>query len=118
MHEGKNTVNPGKQFKFNVRSGTKHIPVFYSELALQVSKTVATPNLKKKKKPSHSLPGGSVSKESICNAGDLDLIAGLERSPGRRHDNPLQYSCMENPHGQRSLVGYSPWGGQESDTTE
>ena len=49
MHEGKNTVNPGKQFKFNVRSGTKHIPVFYSELALQVSKTVATPNLKKKK---------------------------------------------------------------------
>ena len=32
--------------------------------------------------------------------------------------NPLQYSCLENPHGQRSLVGYSPWGHKESDTTE
>ena len=31
---------------------------------------------------------------------------------------PLQYSCLENPHGQRSLVGYSPWGCKESDTTE
>ena len=30
--------------------------------------------------------------------------------------NPLQYSCLENPHGQRSLVGYSPWG--RRDTTE
>ena len=30
----------------------------------------------------------------------------------------LQYSCLENPHGQRSLAGYSPWGRKESDTTE
>ena len=30
----------------------------------------------------------------------------------------LQYSCLENPHGQRSLAGYSPWGCKESDTTE
>ena len=32
--------------------------------------------------------------------------------------NPLQCSCLENPHGQRNLVGYSPWGRKESDTTE
>ena len=32
--------------------------------------------------------------------------------------NPLQYYCLENPHGQRSLAGYSPWGGKELDTTE
>ena len=32
--------------------------------------------------------------------------------------NPLQYSCLENPHGQRSLAGYSPWGLKELDTTE
>ena len=32
--------------------------------------------------------------------------------------NSLQYSCLENPHGQRSLVGYSPWGCKELDTTE
>ena len=33
---------------------------------------------------------------------------GLGRSPGGGHGNPLQYSCLENPHGQRSLAGYSP----------
>ena len=32
--------------------------------------------------------------------------------------NPFQYSSLENPHGQRSLAGYSPWGGKESDMTE
>ena len=31
---------------------------------------------------------------------------------------PLQYSCLENPHGQRSLTGYSPWSRKESDTTK
>ena len=66
----------------------------------------------------HHFPGGSDDKESTCNAGDLDSIPGLGRSPGRGHGNPLQYSCLENPHGQRSLVGYSPWGRKESDTTE
>ena len=53
---------------------------------------------------------GSVSKESACNAGDLGSIPGLGRFPGGGHGNPLQYSCLENPYGQRSLVGYSPWG--------
>ena len=42
---------------------------------------------------------------------------GLGRSPGGGHGNPLQYSCLENPCGQRSLVGYSPWG-HKSDTAE
>ena len=55
-------------------------------------------------------PGGSVGKESACNVRDPGLIPGLGRSPGGGHGNPLQYSCLENPHGQRSLVGYSPWG--------
>ena len=32
-------------------------------------------------------------------------VPGLGRSPGGGHGNPLQYSCLENPHGQRSLVG-------------
>ena len=63
-------------------------------------------------------PGGSNSKESACNAGDLGSIPGLGRSPGGGHGNPLQYSCLENLHGQRSLVGYNPWGGKELDTTE
>ena len=50
--------------------------------------------------------------------GDLGLIPGLGRSPGGGYGNPLHYSCLENPHGQRSLAGYSPWGHKESDTTE
>ena len=46
------------------------------------------------------------------------LIPGLGRSPGGGHSNPFQYSCLENPHGQRSLTGYSSWGHKESDVTE
>ena len=58
-------------------------------------------------------------KNSIANAGDIrdaGSIPGSGRSPGGGHGNPLQYSCLENPHGQRSLVGYSVWGCKESDT--
>ena len=58
-------------------------------------------------------PGNSDGKESACNVGDLGSIPGLGRSPGGGHGNPLQYSCLENPHGQRSLVDYSPWGRKE-----
>ena len=39
--------------------------------------------------------GGSDSKESACNAGDLGLIPGLGRSPGEGLGYPLQYSCLE-----------------------
>ena len=63
-------------------------------------------------------PSGSVGKESACNVGDLDLIPGLGRSPGGGHGNPHQYSCLDNPHRQRTLAGYSPWGHKESDTTK
>ena len=62
--------------------------------------------------------GGSDGKESTCSTGGLASIPGLGRFPGGGHGNLLQYSCLENPHGQRSLVGYSPWGRKESDTTE
>ena len=57
-----------------------------------------------------AFPDGSDGIESACNAGDLGLIPGLGRSPGEGHGNPLQYSQLENPHGQRSLVGCSPLG--------
>ena len=61
-------------------------------------------------------PGGSDGKESACNTGDQGSIPGSGRSPGGGHGNPLQYSCLENPHGWRSLAGYSPWGVKELDT--
>ena len=60
-----------------------------------------------------SFPGGSDGKESACNMGDLGLISELGS-----HDNPLQYACLENPRGQRSLVGYSPWGHKQLEMTE
>ena len=63
-------------------------------------------------------PGSSAGKESTCNAGDLDSTPGLGRSTGGWHGNPLQYSCLENPPGQRSLVGQNPWGRKESETTQ
>ena len=51
-------------------------------------------------------PDSSDGKESVYSVGDPGSIPGLGRSPGGGHGNPLQYSCLENPHGQRSLVGY------------
>ena len=50
--------------------------------------------------------GGSDGEESTCNLGDLGWIPGLGRSPGGGHGNPLQSSCLENPHGERSVEGY------------
>ena len=40
-------------------------------------------------------PGGSVGKESACNAGDLGSVPGSGRSPGEGNGNPVQYSCLE-----------------------
>ena len=64
-------------------------------------------------------PSGSYGEESACNAGDLGSIgSGSGGSPGEGNGNPLQYSCLENPWGQRNLVVYSPWGRKELDLTE
>jgi len=54
-----------------------------------------------------------VVKKPPANAGDIrdtSSIPESERSLEGGHGNPLQYSCLENPIGQRSLEGYSPWG--------
>ena len=62
-----------------------------------------------------------VVKNSPASAGDLRNSGSIPRSgrsPGGGHGNPLFYSCLENPHGQRSLAGYNPWGRTESDMTE
>ena len=66
-------------------------------------------------------PVGDNGKNLPADAGDITgtcWIPGSGRSPGGGHGNPLQYSYLENPHGQRSLVGYSPRGRKESDTTK
>ena len=56
--------------------------------------------------------GGSGSKESACNAGDLGSIPGLGRSPGEGNGYPLQYSGLENS------TDFSPWGRKELDVTK
>ena len=63
-------------------------------------------------------PGGSDDTESARSAGDPVSILGLGRFSGEENGKLLKYSCLENSHGQRSLVGYSPWGHKESDRTE
>ena len=60
-------------------------------------------------------PDGSDSKASAYNVGDPGSIPGSRRSPGEGNGNPL---LPGKSHGQRSLVGYSPWGHKESDTTK
>ena len=59
-----------------------------------------------------------VVKNLPANAGDMGSIPGSGRSPGDGNGNPLQYSCMRKSHGQRSLVGCSPWGRKELNMTE
>ena len=56
-------------------------------------------------------------KNPPANAGDIKdagSVPRLGRSPGEGQDNPLQYSCLENPM-DRSLAGYSLWGHKELD---
>ena len=78
------------------KSLTPHLPVLLCHLPSCLSGTTFP----------DGFPGGSAGKESACNAGDLGSIPGLGRSPGGGHGNPLQYSCLENPHRQKSVVGY------------
>ena len=66
-------------------------------------------------------PGDSEVKNLPANTGalgDTGLIPGWGRSPEGGNGNPLQDSCLENPHGQRSLAGYSPQGRKELGTIE
>ena len=59
-------------------------------------------------------------KNKPANEGDLSCSStpGWGKFPGGGHGNPLQYFLPGESHGQRSLVGYSPLGHKESDTTE
>ena len=60
-------------------------------------------------------------KNSPARAGRCERLGSdpcIRRSPAGGHGNPLQRSCLDNSHGQRNLVGNSPWGGEELDMTQ
>ena len=63
-------------------------------------------------------PGGSDSKESTCQCQSLGFDPWFSRIPRRRKWLPTPVALPGKSHGQRSLVGHSPWGCKESDTTE
>ena len=58
-----------------------------------------------------------VVKNSPVNAGDVRYMGSIPGSGGG-HGNPFQYSCLENPYGQRSLASYGPWYHKESYMTK
>ena len=66
----------------------------------------------------YDLPGGSDGKASAYNAGDPGSIPGLGRFSGEGNRHPTLVLLPGKSHGQRSVVGYSPWGCKESDMTE
>ena len=74
--------------------------------------------IKKAPRKKEGFPGGADGTESTCSVGDLSSILGLGRFPKGGLGNPLQYSYLENSHGQRSLLGCSPRSRKELDTTE
>ena len=64
------------------------------------------------------IPGGSDGKESACNTGDLGSVLGSGRFSWRREQVPAPIFSLGQFCGQRSLMGYNPWGRRESDMTE
>ena len=62
-------------------------------------------------------PGSSAGKESACNVGDQGSIP-CDSDPLEEDMATPPIFLLENPRGQRSLAGYSPWGRKESNTTE
>ena len=62
--------------------------------------------------------GGSDSKASACNTGDPVFNPWVGKIPWRRKWQPTPVLLPGKSHGQRTLVGYSPWGRKESDMTE
>ena len=90
--------------------------LFESEVLKEI--VLASPSLCRRVGAYILLLSSSAGKESTCKAGDPGSVPGLGRSLGGGPGNSLQYSCLEDPCGQRSLEGYSTWSRKESDRTE
>ena len=93
------------------KKGLKYIIIrFYLKMLKRRGK-ISWKEIIKCRKEIKDFPGGTSGKESACQYRkhrEVGLIPGSGRSPGGEHGNSLQYSCLENTHGQRSLVRYTP----------
>ena len=89
-------INKQKSHKKQKGKKCKYILQF-SSIALSCVTVCDPMNCSTPGFPVHCFPGGSEVKASACNVGDLGSIPGSGRSPGEGNDNPLQYSCLENP---------------------
>ena len=102
-------------------------------LFMKMTRVFAGKHSQLRKKDSDSYVGSSPTKQFIqmtpqCGAqptgallrfqSSQTAVISLRRHPGGGHGNPVRCSCWENPHGQSTLVGYTPRGHKESDTTE
>ena len=98
---------------------SNNLDIFSKRLRISVNMPrILSINIQLLKIP-YDFPGGSDSKASAYNVGDLGSIPGSGRSiPWRRKWQPTPVLLSGKSHGQRSLVSYSPWGRKESDTTE
>ena len=112
---------PGSSLTYSVKEGVYGKPnqasllrvILYSYFPTLFTWYVSKSPWRKVRLPTSlfmGFPGGSDGKETACNAGDLGSSPESGRSPGGGSSNPGQCSCLENPHGQRSLASYSPWG--------
>ena len=97
---------------------------FYLNLSLQICvsiylyKDVSFGNFSLLASLSGMATHSDILEESTCHVVDLGWIPGLGRSPEEENSYPLQYSCLENSHGQRSLAAYSLWCCKDLDMTE
>ena len=100
---------------WTTRNGKK--PVWHAVRSISITQWFETSNSYKTVSLSClGFPCSSDSKESACNEGDLGSIPGPGRFPGGGQGNPLQYCCLKNRHGQRSLAGYTAHGVTKSQT--
>ena len=90
------TLGKKGKFEMHVKALFRNLRLYFEFIKIQYFFSC---NLDFIKTSAWGFPGGSLGKESSCNAGDTEdtsLVPGLGRSPRGGHGNPLQYSCLED----------------------
>ena len=112
--------SPGNFSHAGIKPPSTVSPVFQADSLPMRHQGILWTNRLVSNKDVRGFPGWAVVKNPLANTGDIreGLDPRVRKIPWSRKGNPLQHSYLENPNGQRSLVGCGPWGHKESDTTE